>query len=60
MTPGRDNGRTTFQKVRQLPAPSEQDASSRFMSIRPSAVMSGNVINGICTWARASTTPTWV
>jgi hypothetical protein len=60
MTPGSDKGSTTFQKVRQLPAPSEQDASSKFMSIRPSAVMSGNVISGICTCARARTTPTWV
>ena len=43
-----------LKKVRQLPAPSEQDASSRLWSMRPSAVISGSVISGICTCASAS------
>ena len=56
------------QRQRQHHAPESAPATGaeraggilQVMSIRPSAVMSGSVISGICTWASARTTPTWV
>jgi hypothetical protein len=49
--PGIDSGSITVQKLRQLPTPSEAEASARWGSMRPIAVISGGVISGICTRA---------
>ncbi len=57
MMPGSDSGSVTRQKVRQAPAPSADEASTRFGSMRYSAVISGSTISGICTLASATTRP---